>query len=126
MKPAYVDSSCIVAIAFGEPEATAIRRRLRRFDRVLSSALLEAEVSCAQRREGRPLDDSPWAAVHLVSPDRPLGAEVARVLAAGYLRGADCWHVTTALYLAPDPAELTFVTLDTAQRAVAATLGFAV
>ncbi|MEW5918795.1 MAG: hypothetical protein AB1762_20505, partial [Gemmatimonadota bacterium] len=37
---------------------------------------------------------------------------------------ADCWHLATALYLAPDPAELTFVKLDDAQRRVAKSLGF--
>ena len=49
----------------------------------------------------------------------------AEVLGAGYVCGADCWHLATALYLAGDrPGELSFVTLDHQQRAVAAELGF--
>jgi hypothetical protein len=40
------------------------------------------------------------------------------------VRGADCWHLATALYLAPDPGELTFVTLDAHQQSVAKSLGF--
>jgi hypothetical protein len=39
-------------------------------------------------------------------------------------RGADCWHLATALYLSPDPSALTFLTLDLAQRHVAKALGF--
>jgi hypothetical protein len=42
------------------------------------------------------------------------------------MRGADCWHLATALYVAPNPSELTFLTLDLAQRKVAKTLGFQV
>jgi hypothetical protein len=46
------------------------------------------------------------------------------VLDAGYLRGADCWHVATALYVSPEPSRLSFLTLDERQRDVARTLGF--
>ena len=63
--------------------------------------------------------------LEFVIPTRSLGAEIIRVLDAGYVRGADCWHLATALYLAPDPGELTFVTLDVRQREVAKALGFA-
>ena len=33
-------------------------------------------------------------------PDRPLTHECTKALTAGYLRGADLWHVACALYLA--------------------------
>ena len=124
MTIAYVDTSCIAAAAFGEKEAAAIMRRLARFDRVLSSPLLEAELFSALSREGREITDTWSASVEYVIVDRPLGAEVARVLKAGYLRGADCWHLATALFLAPEPSQLAFVTLDAAQRKVAKALGF--
>ncbi len=39
---------------------------------------------------------------------------------------ADCLHVAKALYLSPDPRELTFLTLDVKQRAVAGKLRFRV
>ena len=58
-------------------------------------------------------------------PDRPLHTEIAKVLAAGYLRGADCWHLATALYLSVDPSQLAFTTADDRQRTVARALGFA-
>jgi predicted nucleic acid-binding protein len=121
---AYVDTSCIVATAFGEKDAVAIARRLARYDRVLSSPLLEAELFSALLREGREVTSEWSSAIEFVIVDRPLSPEVTRVLSAGYLRGADCWHLATALYVAPDPADLTFVTLDSIQRKVARTLGF--
>lgn len=125
MKIAYVDTSCIVAAAVSEPSATRVIKRLARFDRVLSSSLLEAELFSALRREGRELADDYMNAIELVTVDRPLRAEVTKVLSAGYVRGADCWHLATALYLAADPSELSFVTLDVPQRKVAGALGFA-
>ena len=124
MSSAYVDSSCLVAAAFGEEQAGPVTKRLARFDRVLSSPLLEAELFSALRREQREITDVYLTAIELVIVDRPLSAEITRVLDAGYLRGADCWHLATALFLAPDPGTLTFVTLDAPQRKVAKALGF--
>ena len=62
--------------------------------------------------------------IQWVLPDRSLAPEFATVLEAGYLRGADLWHVATALYVAPNPRDLSFVTLDSRQQSVAKTLGF--
>ncbi|MGH7695896.1 MAG: type II toxin-antitoxin system VapC family toxin [Gemmatimonadaceae bacterium] len=124
MTAAYVDTSCIVAAAFGESSAARVTARLARFDRVLSSPLLEAELWSALVREGREFSDEFSSAIEFVVVDRPLSAEIRRVLDAGYVRGADCWHLATALYLAPNPSQLTFVTLDDNQRKVARTLGF--
>ncbi len=49
-----------------------------------------------------------------------------RSLTSGYVRGADCWHLATALYLAEDPQKMSFVTVDERQRAVTRALGFQV
>lgn len=65
------------------------------------------------------LSDLQW-----ILPSRPLTREILRVLNAGYVRGADCWHLSSALYLAPDPGQATFLTLDVTQRKVAKALGF--
>lgn len=123
-KIAYVDTSCLVAIAFGERGAAALARRLATFDERASSNLLEAEIRAAFVREDIAFDPDFMSSLSWVIPDRPLHAEIARVLAAGYLRGADCWHVATALYLADDPAAVIFLTLDDKQRDVARALGF--
>ncbi len=61
-----------------------------------------------------------------VFPDRPLSVEIMKVLDAGYLKGADLWHVATALYFSSEFGEVGFLTLDIRQRRVAETLGFRV
>jgi predicted nucleic acid-binding protein len=124
MAVAYVDTSCLVAIAFGEPGGTAIGRRLAKFDDLISSNLLEAELRSVFRRENAELDGDLLAAVSWVVPDRPLSPEIDRVLSAGHVRGADCWHLATALYVAEDPSTMTFLTLDDRQKTAAASLGF--
>ncbi len=85
-----------------------------------------AELRSACKRDGIAVDQRLIDSLDVVLPRRSLGPEIARVLDVGYVRGADCWHLATALYLAPDPAELTFLTLDLRQRDVARALGFMV
>lgn len=124
MRRAYVDTSCFVAIALGEAGSASVTRRLGPFDALYSSNVLEAELYSVLHRERvtpdiRALDRIGW-----VIPDRPLHAEIGRVLEAGYVRGADCWHLASALYLAQDPGEIAFLTLDTRQWSVARKLGF--
>jgi predicted nucleic acid-binding protein len=126
MNVGYVDTSCLVAVAFGQPGHEAIVARLQAFDLIVSSNLLEAELRAALAREGVSDAGSILGRVSWLLPDRPLGQEIGDVLAAGYLRGADLWHLACALHLSPDPGELTFLTLDQQQAAVAATLGFRV
>jgi predicted nucleic acid-binding protein len=124
---AYVDTSCLVAISFGEARSvTALTRRLKTFDELVSANLLEAELRSVFAREHVPVDTALPVAVSWILPDRPLTDEIARVLEAGYVRGADCWHLAAALYLAVDPATIVFVTLDERQAAVAGELGFQV
>jgi len=124
MAVAYVDTSCLVAIAFGERGGSAMRRRLSEFGELVSSNLLEAELRSAFGRERVELHASLLSSVGWIIPDRPLSHEVERVLETGYLRGGDCWHLATALYLAGKPESLVFLTLDDSQRRVARSLGF--
>ena len=124
MNVAFVDSSCLVAIALGEPGAKATARRLAGYDVLLASGLLEAELIAACTREQ--LRTPSAASLSWVFPSRRLTAELERVFNSGYLRGADAWHLACALYVSPNPAELSFETLDLAQRKVARSLGFQV
>jgi hypothetical protein len=124
MKVAYVDTSCLVAIAFGEPGSVALARRLHAFDDLVSSNLLEAELLATFAREDVEPDADLLSGVSWVIPDRPLRAEISRVLASGYVRGADCWHLAAALYLAEEPSTISFLTLDDRQQSVARGLGF--
>jgi len=124
MKGAYVDTSCLVAIALAEAGAASVIRRLAPFDALFSSNLLQAELYSALQRERVGPDARAVERISWVVPDRPLHAEIGRVLEAGHVRGADCWHLANALYLAENPSEISFLTLDTRQWSVARKLGF--
>ena len=127
MRLAYVDSSCLVAIALDEAGAGRVAARLRRSGRLFASNLLEAELRAALVREG--VDDrgeSLLSGITWIYPNRPLTPEFDRIFAVGYVKGADLWHLAHALFLAPAGMGLAFLTLDQRQRAVAAELGFAV
>ncbi len=124
MSIAYVDSSAIIGIAFQDPGWASMERRLGEFSGLHSSNLLEAEVRAAYARMGVEFDVRVLSGIRWVLPDRPLTTELQAALAAGFLRGADLWHVATALYVAPKPSDISFVTLDSPQKSVASTLGF--
>jgi hypothetical protein len=126
MNLAYVDPSCFVSVACGEPGYRKLIDRLRGHDRLFSSILLEAELRAALRREEVP--DDPTALLSWVSwfyPDRPLTSELQIVLSEGATRGADLWHLACALYLKSQLPKLTFLTADDRQRSVAQRLGLA-
>lgn len=128
MKVAYVDTSCLVAVAFAEVGARRIARRLEGHDRLFSSNLLEAELRSALAREGVSENVNPLlAGITWIYPNRPLTPEFERILATGrHLKGADLWHLACALFLAPSGRDLTFMTLDTRQEEVAARLGLTI
>jgi len=124
MKAAYVDTSCLVAIAFSEPGSKEVARTLRSYDELFSSNLLEAELRSALRREE--IDGDPGdllAMLSWVHPDRPLTGEMKTVLAVSYVRGADLWHLAVALSIAP-ALGIDFLTLDMRQQAAGERLGF--
>ena len=125
MKVAYVDTSCLVAIALGERGAPALARKLDRFDELCAANLLEAELMAALARERLAPAPALTAGITWVLPDRPLSSEIAHALAAGYVRGADLWHLACALYLADLVGPVPFVTLDDRQAEAAGRLGFA-
>jgi hypothetical protein len=62
--------------------------------------------------------------VSWVLPRRPLTREIQQVAREEYVRGADLWHLACALFVAGDPGELTFATLDRRQAEVASAIGF--
>ena len=123
MPPAYVDTSVIVAITLGEVGAEALLATVRPFE-LVAAPLLEAEWRSACHRNDVLPDMTLLREIAWISPPGTLSAELKRVFEAGYVRGADAWHLATALSLAPDPSELAFLTLDERQRSVADALGF--
>ena len=124
MSVAYVDTSALVSIAFNERGGPPLARRLDNFSHLLSSNLLEAELRAVFAREEIDFTTSLVSGIEWVLPDRPLTPELKMALEAGYLRGADLWHVATALYVVREPSDISFVTLDTRQRTVVKALGF--
>jgi len=92
----------MVAVAFGEPGAESLARRIEDIN----------------------TDHGLLSGMSWIFPDRRLTDEFQRVLSARPLRGADLWHLATALYVAEAPSDIDFLTLDAAQRDAAAALGF--
>lgn len=126
MSTAYVDTSAIIAVEFNEPGGHGILRRLNDFTTLMSSNLLEAEVRSVYIRDDRSFTEEALSNIEWIIPDSPLSAELEIASQAGYLRGAELWHVATALYIFDEPSEVTFLTLDQRQREVASALGFQV
>ena len=124
MSIAYVDSSVVVGIAFRDSGWSALEQRLSEYQDLLSSKLLEAEVRAAYARMDVDYDSRVLSGIRWVFPDRPLTRELETVLEAGFLRGADLWHIAAAVYIAPEMRDISFITLDVRQRIVAKTLGF--
>lgn len=123
---AYVDTSCLTAVILDQRGAAGTLRQLGAFEVLHSSNLLEAELRAVLRRERVDADPTAFLIrLAWVHPDRPLSLEFNRVLEAGYVRGADLWHLACALYLAEEASNLVFLTLDARQREVSRKLGFA-
>ena len=116
MSVAYVDTSVVVALAFHEEGAESLATRMTGFSRLVSSNFLEAEL--------RAVPTHLLARISWILTHRPLSPEMETALEAGSLRGADLWHVASALYAAPEPGAIVFLTLDRQQARVAAALGF--
>lgn len=121
---AFLDSSAVVALFLGEPAMGRVSAALGPVRRAIATPLLEAEVRAVAARERMPADADLFWWLDWIAPARSLEPEISRVLEAGVLRGADCWHLAVALSITPDPAKLLFLTLDERQRDVARTLGF--
>src|SRR5690606_39117246 len=84
---AYIDTSCLVALVFGEPGAGRVRARLQSYERLYAANLLEAELRAALQRERVAWQEGLVTSIGWVLPPRRLTDEIARVLDAGYLRG---------------------------------------
>jgi hypothetical protein len=126
MRAAYVDTSCLAAVAFAEAGSARLVRSLKTYDVLLSSNLLEAELRAAVRRENAALDPSALLSpISWIYPDRPLTKEFTTVLGMGYVRGADLWHLAAALFVDPN-REIEFLTLDIRQAEISRQLGFGV
>ena len=121
---AYVDSSWVIAIALKERGYASLKHRLEEFTDIYSANLLEAEVLATLKRERVEPHLVILERISWVVPLRALRPEIETVLSAGFVRGADCWHLASALFTANRPSDLAFLTLDKKQLAAAKALGF--
>lgn len=128
MKAAYLDSSFAVAMIFGELPHQNLSRKYSELEEVLSCHLLEAEVYSTLAREKVDLNLGTrfLFGISLFQPDDSLAVEYKKILKAGFLRGADLFHLACALHLDPLANELMFFSLNQKQSACAAKLGFRV
>ena len=127
MSLAYLDTSFLLSILFNEPGARKLRNLLGGFERVFSADLLLAETFAAATRENIGLDtvETALETISLLFPDRRLKPELREVVPQGHLRGADLWHLANAMFLAaPARLEISFLSRDSAQRAMARRVGF--
>ena len=125
MRAAYIDTSLLVAFRTRQPDFDIYEEELVKFDRVFSSHLLEAEYRSVCMREKYEPSDLHLKKITWIIPEYPLTQELKTVLTAGYLRGADLWHVAAAIYGEKEQViKMSFLTLDKRQRHVAAAVGF--
>lgn len=61
-----------------------------------------------------------------VQANRRLTSEMNQILAISAPRGADLWHLASALFVRTRVPDLGFMTLDRNQRSIAQNLGFPV
>ena len=125
MKGGYIDSSCLISIALGEPGSRELETRLARIERLYSSSLLEAEFRAALAREGtvgRIRNLLAW--VNWIYPRRRLTSEMDQILGVGTLKGPDLWHLACALSIRPKFEVIHFLSLDDKQSKIARSLGF--
>ena len=124
----YVDSSALVSILFNEPHADFYRETLNKADEFMSSYLLEAEVYASAAREKIPLEEADGVIKFVVPiiPARSLRDEYREIFSHGYCRGGDAHHLATLLYVDPKRSELSLLTADRSQAAIAEKIGIRV
>lgn len=125
MKWAYVDSSVVLATIFEDQPAKKLAKLWGSAERFISSYLLEVEVFSAMRREqvDVSLADEPLRRLGFVQT-RSLAQECKEILRMGYLRGADLFHLATAVWVRDKFTDLKFFSFDRQQMEIADKLGF--
>ncbi len=126
---AYVDSSALTPIIFGEqPDETRVR--LARFPILLSSILLEAELRAAFEKEQQEFAVSLLSEIsEWITPHRRLDDELISILGIASLPALPLWHLANAMYfrqrqsLTSRQYRLAFITLDEQQETAARELG---
>ena len=123
MSVAYIDTSALVAVLFDEPEGGALGSRLDTFSHVVPR-------TCLKRKSGRSCTGGACAQpgssgrYQVGSAGAPTRTRVYESPGSWLSPRRRLWHLATALYLAEDPKDISFLTRDRRQEAVASALGF--
>lgn len=124
----YLDTSAFLACVFGQAGGLKLINRLKSSQEVLSDILLLSEAASCFTREKVSLDQLErmisW--INLVSI--PINFKtVKKIIQHGYVKGADLHHLCCAYTLADGAnSQITFVSMNMKQLAVAKSLGFKV
>lgn len=113
MAGVYLDTSALGRVLLGEPDASAVIRRLRDFDQHLASRLLRTELRRLALREGL-LEgaDQLLSAVALL-PLEDAVLEAAETVPPASVATLDAIHLVTALRLADQRVIEAVMTYDT-------------
>lgn len=112
MSGVYVDTSALGRLLLGEPDAGAVVRELREFDRHVASRLLRVELRRLALREGL-LDhaDQLLSGISLLPLDEAV-LDAAETVAPVSVATLDAIHLVTALRLADQALIDTVLTYD--------------
>ena len=120
---AWLDTSAVAAVWLADPRGPRLGQLLAPLHLVAAN-LMEAELRSVLARERLPWKEEAAAGIEWVHPQGSLRAEYDRVLSAGYLKGADLFHLAIAIHACPAPSLVLFASLDERQSRVAGALGF--
>ena len=125
MSWAYVDSSVVIATLCGEIAPKVATNIWNSADNFVSSFLLEVEVLSVAKREGLDFQQVQRELLNVgLVRTGSLQSECRQILGIGYLRGADLFHLASAIWIQGKYSDLSFLTLDKKQRDLARMLGF--
>ena len=113
MSGLYIDTSALGRVLLGEPDAAAIVRNLREFDRHVASRLVRVELRRLALRQGL-LDhaDQLLSGVSLLPLDESV-LDAAETVQPPSVATLDAIHLVTALRLADEALIDTVLTYDT-------------
>jgi predicted nucleic acid-binding protein len=123
---AYLDTSAFLALVFRQSGYKQIEKILENVEQVLTTDLLMSEATSVFVRERGDFEVLKTSLGGLLFITAELSVPLLEsVLRAGWLRGADLYHLAAAFWLTDSkPKNIYFLTLDEQQNRVAGKLGF--
>ena len=123
---AYIDTSVFINVLLSQQGYKYFHTIMKRCKKLLSSPLIEAEVLTTCQRENFDQKQAIEALkeITLCFVEKSLIEKYEMILKECNLKGADAYHLATALYLDPSREFLHFLTDDLKQKEAAKKKGF--